>query len=367
MAIIAAQTLADMIKAKLVEKEGLPQGETSTRGISQPVVLFQHKPAANTDTSPKYSDLFGSVPEGLVDFTVTTHQREDWSPEMEQFFVDVDPMYVHQPSVTYWAVYAIQFDKRCMIAGPPGTGKTALVREIAAQTGRPYIRINGMEGIEPSDLVGSVGLKNGETQFNLGDAALAVKHGALLAYDEPFKNSAAVNMCFQNLAERDNPSLLLYGHDDVTQRHLKPDPRFRMVLCDNVMGTGDGMDKYAATDVQDSSLLNRMSVRIHMDYLSSEAESEMLMQRYPELSGDEASLMVRVASEIRKAWGVGSVSQPYSPRNLMEWAEAYLHSGDVAMAFRVSYGASEDPSSLTDGGTIGRIWNDVGLSAHAGL
>ena len=221
-----------------------------------------------------------------------------------------------------------------------------------------------MDGIEPNDLVGQSMPQNGTMEFVLGRASTAVKYGAVLAFDEPFKVSPAVSMCFQWLYERDDPALLLWGHHDPEQVMLKTHPEFRVFLCDNVRGVGDGMEHYAATQIQDVSTINRMSTRLFLDYMKPEEEEDIILQKYPLLSERLVKSMVGFGNMVRSAWRNGALEIPWSIRDLDNWARKILQYNDVRMALVDCYAGycSEEQKPALSG-----WFADVGLQAECGV
>jgi MoxR-like ATPase len=140
-------------------------------------------------------------------------------------------------------------------------------------------------------------------------------------------------------------------------KQFHPDPRTIIMLADNVVGTGDGVDKFAATQIQDSSTLNRVDLVIKIDYMSPEKEAEMLTNRYAFLPPKQAQKMVAMANTVRQAANSGQVEVTMSPRNLMAWAEMALALKDYGQAFR--YVMLERYADSNEQATVRGFWTTV--------
>ncbi len=258
---------------------------------------------------------------------------------------------------------ALEHNKPMLAFGEPGTGKTLFAEVVAAMTNRPYKRISGMEGLEVADVVGNNGVVSDEkgmsTVWEDGDIAHAVRNGYLLADDEPFKNNAGINMAKMWLYETRDPKLKLVGNHG--EREITPHETFRIIMCDNVRGTGDNADMMAATNLQDAAFLNRIVYKIHTPYLKSEEETSMLVNKFPEMKKPFAAKMVRLGNAIRDAYKSGTVELPWTVRQLEEWAEATVYFRDPVRAFDLCY-----YSGLNDEekGVVNRLWTDVGFYDH---
>ena len=182
---------------------------------------------------------------------------------------------------------------------------------------------------------------NGETKFVDGPIMPAVRHGGCLAIDEPFKMQPGELMGFQWLAESKEAgrSVMLYGHEDPDQVKVEAHPEFRMFLCDNVRGTGDNMDIYAATNVQDASFVNRMQYKIRKTYMNPDTEAAAIQIAYPWVLDPLAVKMVQFAGLMRKAWSQGSIEMPFSFRELETWAQIIAEmDGNVKAALHACFG-----------------------------
>ena len=240
-----------------------------------------------------------------------------------------DPTWVPDHKALPDEIAGIMYGHNTMVVGPPGTGKTKDQREICARVGLPYYRVNGMEGMEPADLFGQVHLRSGATVWVDGPIMRAARHGGLLTIDEPFKMPAGTLMGMQWLTETREAgrAVMLYGHPDPKEVKVNGHEELRIVLCDNARGTGDNMDIYAATNIQDASFVNRMQYKVRKDYMEPEIEARAIMTKYPWIQQPLADRMVKVANLMRKAWKQGSIEVPFSFRELETWAEIISENG----------------------------------------
>jgi MoxR-like ATPase len=285
-----------------------------------------------------YEEIVGEAhPDGLVrEYPVPF---SDW--EFPEFIPTPDPLWVPDHDTLPNLLGCIMYGHNGIVVGEPGTGKTKDVREVCARIKMPYHRFNGMEGLEPADLLGQNQLINGQTIFVDGALMPAVRGGGVQAIDEPFKIPAGTLMACQWLAESDKAerSVMLYGHEDTSKIRVQAHPEFRMVLCDNCRGTGDNMDMYAATNVQDQSFINRMDFKMRKTYMSPPTEQRAIMTAYPWILPPLAKKMTAFAAIMREAWNQGAVEMPFSFRELQAWSLAIAEfNGMIVPALNVVFG-----------------------------
>lgn len=364
------------VSSKVAEAIAAKKAKIKAESVKPAEEYMEAESAFETVTSNKiegdvimYSDLFGT-PDGNFkgkDFPVSVFSEEYWDEEVAHMIPD-EFEHVIDHSVVFPTMMGIETGQPTLLHGAPGTGKTTVIKLIAHKTKRPYIRVNGQAGVEPADYIGSPVITNGTMSYSLGRVGLAVKHGALLAIDEPFKLDAGVMMAFQWMFEKDNPSLLLYGHPDTSQQMLPAHPDFRVVLADNVRGVGDGFAQFAATTVQDSSTLNRMGVRVNVGYLNMESEMDLVRNHLGrigvKLPDTAIRKMVMLANAIRSGWSNGQFEIPYSPRDLISWVDFASKCNDIGMGFLYTYaeGCSEQEQQV-----LRKLWSDAGFTEKSYL
>lgn len=321
-----------LVKKKKQEAES--SGHTITN--SAPVILLDMSKVPALKNKITYKDIVGEEhPDGM--------EREypaikcKWKHPED--IPEKDEGWVPDHKVLPEMIASIMYGHNGLVVGEPGTGKTTDQREICARIGMPYYRVNGMEGMEPADLFGQVHLSAGATVWVDGPIMRAVRHGGLLAIDEPFKMPPGTLMGMQWLAETKDRAVMLYGHPDPKQVKVEAHAEMRMVLCDNARGTGDNMDVYAATNVQDASFINRMQYKIRKTYMEEDTEARAVNHKYPWIMPNLAKRMVKFAGLMRKAWAQGAIEMPFSFRELETWSEIIAENGgDVYVALDSAYG-----------------------------
>jgi midasin (ATPase involved in ribosome maturation) len=198
--------------------------------------------------------------------------------------------------------------------------------------------------------------ENGELVWRDGPLAHAVRYGYVVAYEEPFAVAAPMQMACQWLLEADAPKLLLYGNSNINEAYLTPHPEFSIILASNVRGTGDNFDMHAATTTQDSSTLNRLTIRQNLDYMKQEDEVKLLHSLYPDITEVLAGKMVQLANLIRQGWDARQIELPYTPRDLKAFAKYSLEYKDVALAFNLTFFSILNDAEKQ---TVRQMWKDV--------
>jgi cobaltochelatase CobS len=286
----------------------------------------------------------------------TIYNPEDWPEQVRDLIPPVDPEFSLEAEYAFMVLECIERNKTGFAFGPPGTGKTATPEQVCARLNYPFVFISGMGGTDPSDYVGTQWVSDGSMEWKDAMASYAVRHGAFLLYDEPFKSSAQTNMCFQSLTD-DRRTLKLYGHPDPVQGNLKAHEAFRFFQADNVRGHGDQMDKFSA-EVQDQSTLNRVDLMIHVPYPEHSKEVALLKKLYPGATEFLIDKVVRLAGLLRNGWEDDEISLPFSIRNTKSLVAATIEYGDPAFAFKITYlNGVKDPDERA---AVRKAWDAVG-------
>lgn len=231
---------------------------------------------------------------------------------------------------------AIQDDENVLIQGPPGIGKSTLVKELASITDNPLRRIAFRGDMRASDLIGSktlfVDKKTGQSITGYEDAILpnAAPRGHWMLVDEIDAGPPEVMFLLHPVLE--NPrSLLLSGKDGGVQ--VEFDDRFRFVATANTLGWGDETGLFAGTTPMNEALLDRFGTVIKMDYPAPDNEIERIVQRSG-CTREVATKMVTVAKMVREAQKKDTTTASLSPRRLIMWSRKSVRMGDPVRAAR---------------------------------
>ena len=341
---MTVKTAKDMARDALIERM---REKTGTTYVSTPVEEKIVKPAGPfADTGayvPKagevlYSVLFGQAPPTGLDFYVQTYSDSDWDDEDKLFIPNKLEFtnFVVDHGVLCVEMRALQANMKCLIVGPTGSGKTTLQKYICAMIRQPYLRINGRQDMESDTLLGKPWVSSGTMEYILGELPKAMIKGWFIAFDEPWKTPSGIQMALQRMYERDGVLQLDDMPGTLSDKQIVPKNTFRMVLADNVVGTGDGAQKYGATQIQDGSTLNRMDVVLKMGYLSHADEVGMVMKMHPEISRPYVEKMVRLGALIRLGYDQDELSAAFSPRNLDSWGKMAVAMQDIRAGFEAT-------------------------------
>lgn len=288
-----------------------------------------------------YSDCFVGAKDYLtmsgkpdIDISSLVFDRIDWAEEDQPFIPELDANYVWQHDVLYPTLIAMKSKLKVLYVGATGTGKTTFHENLAAVFNQPFYLLGGRGDMESDTILGHHSASSGQTSFTLGELTKAVVKGYYILLDEIWKVPSNINMALQRLLQRNGFLQIDDADGSLKDKQFFPAASTRIMLADNVVGTGDGADKYAATMVQDGSTINRVDLVIRVNYLPFETEVKMLCARYGAfLPEHQARKMVQVASKVRAGFETGDLSAGMSPRNLFSWAEMAQQTRSYEQAF----------------------------------
>jgi len=259
--------------------------------------------------------------------------RDDHVPE-------IDPGYRFEPEITLAILSGFVSNRRVLVQGMHGTGKSTHIEQVAARLNWPCVRVNLDGHIGRMDLVGrdTVVLRDGQqvTEFQEGIVPWALQRPIALVFDEYDAGRPDVMFVIQRVLERDGRFTLLDQN-----RVIQPHPFFRLFATANTVGLGNLTGMYHGTHLLNHAQIDRWNVVATLDYLPREAEIDIVLARVPELSdaaGRElVGTMVAVAQLTREGFAAGDVSTLMSPRTVIAWAENCQIFRDPALAFRLSF------------------------------
>ncbi len=283
------------------------------------------------DTTVAVRDLFGID----LDLTVPAFsQRSEYVP-------DVDPAYRFDRGTTLAILAGFAHNRRVMVQGYHGTGKSTHIEQVAARLNWPCIRINLDSHISRIDLIGkdAIVLEDGKqvTEFREGMLPWALQHPVALVFDEYDAGRPDVMFVIQRVLEVEGKLTLLDQN-----RVIRPHPAFRLFATTNTIGLGDTTGLYHGTQQINQGQMDRWNIVTTLNYLPQDAEVDIVLSRVPEWQTEDGRrnirAMVAVADLTRKGFIGGELSVVMSPRTVISWAQnAAIFGNDLAFAFRVSF------------------------------
>jgi cobaltochelatase CobS len=253
---------------------------------------------------------------------------------------DIDPDYRFNRDTTLAILAGFAYNRRVMIQGYHGTGKSTHIEQVAARLNWPCIRINLDSHISRIDLVGkdAIVLRDGKqvTEFREGLLPWAVQHPVALVFDEYDAGRPDVMFVIQRILEVSGKLTLLDQN-----RVIRPHPAFRLFATTNTVGLGDTTGLYHGTQQINQGQMDRWSIVTTLNYLPHDEEAQIILAKNKPYDNERGrktiSNMVRVADLTRQAFINGDISTVMSPRTVITWAENASIFQDIGFGFRVTF------------------------------
>lgn len=242
--------------------------------------------------------------------------------------------YVHDLSVLKDFLLAIELAIPVFVYGQAGTGKTEMVKDMCARTNRPLVRVQHTIGTEEAHVLGQWIVKGGETIFQPGLLALAMKHGWVYLADEYDFALPSVTALYQPVLEP-NPTLVIKDADP-EHRVIKAHPNFRFVATGNTNGAGDEHGIYQGALIGNAANYERFGMMLRKHYMPKEKEIEVLM-KHTGIKDAEAHKLIDFATRVREAFDAGRIGIPISPRALINAANIGIMRGDIKHGLERSF------------------------------
>ncbi|MBO6796451.1 cobaltochelatase subunit CobS [Maricaulis sp.] len=261
-------------------------------------------------------------------------QRDDHTPI-------IDENYVFDPATTRSILAGFAYNRRVMIQGYHGTGKSTHVEQVAARLNWPMVRVNLDSHVSRIDMVGkdAIVLKDGKqiTEFQEGILPWALQRPVALLFDEYDAGRPDVMFVIQRVLEASG-SLTLLDQTKV----IRPHPHFRLFATTNTIGLGDTTGLYHGTQQINQGQMDRWSIVSTLNYLPFETENKIVLAKMKKIAAadggeDMVANMVKVADLSREAFINGDISTVMSPRTVLTWAENYEIFNDLGHAFRLTF------------------------------
>src|SRR6202161_3043834 len=285
-----------------------------------------------------------SVPDTTVDaaavFSIQTKMKVPAFSKAGEHVPDRDDAYRFDRDTTLAILAGFAFNRRVMIQGYHGTGKSTHIEQVAARLNWSCIRVNLDSHISRIDLIGkdAIVLRDGQqvTEFREGLLPWCLQHPVALVFDEYDAGRPDVMFVIQRVLEVQGRLTLLDQN-----RVVRPHPAFRMFSTTNTIGLGDTTGLYHGTQQINQGQMDRWNIVATLNYLTHDAEAEIVLAKVPHYATAEGkkkiSAMVRVADMTRNAFIAGDLSTVMSPRTVITWAENAEIFGDIGFAFRLTF------------------------------
>ncbi len=268
------------------------------------------------------------------DFEVPAYSKSD------AHVPDFDPDYLFDKQTTLAILAGFAYNRRVMVSGYHGTGKSTHIEQVAARLNWPCIRVNLDSHVSRIDLIGkdAIVVKDGKqiTEFREGILPYCLQTNTALCFDEYDAGRPDVMFVIQRVLETSGKLTLLDQ-----SKVIRPHPAFRLFSTTNTIGLGDTSGLYHGTQQINQGQMDRWSIVTTLNYLPHDAEVKIVLSKVKSFNKKNrqgiVSNMVRVADLTRNAFMNGDLSTVMSPRTVITWAENAEIFNDIGFAFRMTF------------------------------
>jgi cobaltochelatase CobS len=273
-------------------------------------------------------------------FGIDSEMEVDAFAEKNEYVPEIDKSYKFDRDTTMAIVSGFAHNKRVLVQGYHGTGKSTHIEQIAARLNWPCIRVNLDSHVSRIDLIGkdAIVLKDGKqvTQFNEGILPWSIQNPVALVFDEYDAGRPDVMFVIQRVLEAEGNFTLLDKNKVIKQNKF-----FRLFATSNTVGLGDTTGLYHGTQQINQGQMDRWNIVTTLNYLSLDRELDIVLAKNKNLNNakgkEKVANMIKVASLTRKGFIAGDISTVMSPRTVLHWAENSEIFKDTGYAFRVTF------------------------------
>ncbi len=273
-------------------------------------------------------------------FGIDSDMEVDAFSKKTDYVPDIDKTYKFDRDTTLAILSGFSFNKRVLVQGYHGTGKSTHIEQIAARLNWPCIRINLDSHVSRIDLIGkdSIVIKDGKqvTEFKEGILPWSIQNPVALVFDEYDAGRPDVMFVIQRVLEAEGNFTLLDKN-----KVIKQNKYFRLFATSNTVGLGDTTGLYHGTQQINQGQMDRWNIVTTLNYLALEKEMEIILGKNKSLDNskgkERVANMIKVATLTRKGFMAGDISTVMSPRTVLHWAENSEIFKDVGYAFRVTF------------------------------
>ncbi len=309
----------------------MPEGRITTPNIKN-IMLVEQKIdlPKKADIKIKVSDAFGID----SDLTVSGYkEKTQWVPE-------IDKSYIFDPDTTLAILSGFEHNRRVMIQGFHGTGKSTHIEQIAARLNWPCVRINLDSHISRIDLLGKdiIKLQDGKqvTDFKEGLLPWSIQNPVALVFDEYDAGRPDVMFVIQRILEVEGKLTLLDQN-----KVLTPHPSFRLFATTNTVGLGDITGLYHGTQQINQGQMDRWHILSTLNYLSEDQELKVVSSKLKNAKSAKTQKMlkemIQLATLTREGFANADISTLMSPRTVISWAENWAIFKDIRQSFLITF------------------------------
>ena len=282
------------------------------------------------------------------DIKISVNQTFGFESDMEidafskknEYVPEIDKNYKFDKDTTLAILSGFSFNKRCLVSGYHGTGKSTHIEQVAARLNWPCIRVNLDSHVSRIDLIGkdAIVIKDGKqvTEFKEGIFPWSIQNPIALVFDEYDAGRPDVMFVIQRVLEAEGNFTLLDKN-----KVIKQNKYFRLFATSNTVGLGDTTGLYHGTQQINQGQMDRWNIVTTLNYLAMDKEMEIILGKNKNLNNtkgkERISNMIKVATLTRKGFMAGDISTVMSPRTVLHWAENSEIFKDVGYAFRVTF------------------------------
>ncbi len=284
----------------------------------------------NPDISISVNQVFG----------IETDLHVDGFSQNSPYVPEIDSNYCFDKATTMAILSGFKYNRRVMVQGYHGTGKSTHIEQVAARLNWPCVRVNLDSHVSRIDLIGkdAIVVKDGKqvTEFKEGILPWSIQNPVALVFDEYDAGRPDVMFVIQRVLEAEGNFTLLDKNKVIKQNKF-----FRLFATSNTVGLGDTTGLYHGTQQINQGQMDRWNIVTSLNYLSLDREMEIVLAKNKNLNNpkgkEKVSNMIKVASLTRKGFIAGDISTVMSPRTVLHWAENVEIFKDTGYAFRVTF------------------------------
>ena len=257
-----------------------------------------------------------------------------------EYVPEIDKNYIFDKDTTLAILSGFSFNKRVLVQGYHGTGKSTHIEQVAARLNWPCIRINLDSHVSRIDLIGkdAISIKDGKqiTEFKEGILPWSIQNPVALVFDEYDAGRPDVMFVIQRVLEADGSFTLLDKN-----KVIKQNKYFRLFATSNTIGLGDTTGLYHGTQQINQGQMDRWNIVTSLNYLSLEKEMEIILAKNKSMNNskgkEKVANMIKVATLTRKGFIAGDISTVMSPRTVLHWVENSEIFKNIGYGFRVTF------------------------------